>query len=150
MNLCSTQFHQDGTCRSCSSTVSAVFFVHYAWDLVLLCVANMSLPIDQELISPSFSRATSESISSPSDLWIKTCLSDPCMFHAVLLTASSHLDTVRGEWDNQITCFHRRSTTKLLLSNISSWGGSIYVYCGNDVFVATWSKSRILHLWIGY
>jgi hypothetical protein len=44
------------------------------------------------------------------------------MFHAVLCTASSHLDIIRGERDNPITQFHRQNTLRLLLDSVSKVG----------------------------
>ena len=79
--------------------------------------------IDRELISPSFTRIeNTEQDTFPPNTWIRLSLTDPCLFHAVLFAASSHLDVIRREQDNPITHYHRRNTVQLLLSNISENG----------------------------
>lgn len=75
---------------------------------------------DQEVLLPGFSQSEVSNFSPNS--WIQAALSDPCMFHAVLLAASSHLDVLRNECDNLITHFHKRNTIRLLRNNISGGG----------------------------
>jgi hypothetical protein len=88
----------------------------------ILCLLYLR-SIDRGLISPNFSRAEhSEKISFPPDSWMQTSFSDPCMFHAVLFAASSHLDVIRKERDNPITHYHRRNTVRLLRDSISRSG----------------------------
>ncbi|PTB49022.1 hypothetical protein M431DRAFT_535204 [Trichoderma harzianum CBS 226.95] len=52
--------------------------------------------------------------------WMQASFQDPCMFHAILFAASSHLEVVRGENGNPVTHYHRRQAIKLLLENISA------------------------------
>jgi hypothetical protein len=79
--------------------------------------------IDRELISPSFTRTENRDQDGfPPNIWIQLSLTDPCMFHAVLFAASSHLDVIRREQDNPITHYHRRHTVQLLLGSISNSG----------------------------
>jgi hypothetical protein len=73
------------------------------------------------LIGPTVSPVEhGENGSFLADSWIQASFSNPCMFHAVLLAASSHLDVIRKELNNPITDYHRRNTVQLLVNNISS------------------------------
>lgn len=82
-------------------------------------VLTAARPLDRDSIDPKFSRAPNSNESSPPDLWMQAAFSDPCMFHAVLFAASSHLDVIRMEHNNPITYYHHRNTVRLLTSNIS-------------------------------
>lgn len=86
------------------------------------CGLPYLLPIDRELITPTFSRIKGTEGSFPPLSWVEAPFSDACMFHAVLYAASSHLDLIRMERDNSITHYHRRNTVRLVLGSISESG----------------------------
>ena len=110
------------------------------------------LSVDQELVFPSFSRVQlSEKDSFSPTSWIQTSFSDPCMFHAVLLAASSHLDVIRREQGNPITYYHQENTVRLLLDNISECGkmpdtsiaATMYLWY-YEVSKLLWSSTRVV------
>lgn len=92
--------------------------------------------VDQEMINPPlFRRGHDKNALSP-DSWIQESLLDSCMFNAVLLAASSHLDFIRRDTDNPITLYHYRSTLRLL-SHRLSMGGQL-----SEALIAA-----TMHLW---
>ncbi|KAH7307995.1 hypothetical protein B0I35DRAFT_442620 [Stachybotrys elegans] len=52
--------------------------------------------------------------------WIQASFSDPCMFHAILFAASSHLEMLRRENSSPVTNYHRHQVTSALVKQISS------------------------------
>jgi hypothetical protein len=129
--LPNTQSHHDGTSLCFSNIVSSLFSsLFFARPLELpslsqpflqTCLINM-VSLDQEMINPPLFRPDHNKNTLSPNSWIQESLSDPCMFNAVLLAASSHLDFIRRETDNPITQYHYRSTLRLLSHSISRGG----------------------------
>lgn len=52
-------------------------------------------------------------------LWLRTALSDPCLFHALLFSASCHLDVLRGGRDNPVTLYHYGESIRFVNKSLS-------------------------------
>jgi hypothetical protein len=46
--------------------------------------------------------------------WMRSAMTDPCLFHATLFSASAHMDGLQGIHNNPLTIFHQLQALKLL------------------------------------
>ncbi|KAL6228900.1 hypothetical protein BDW75DRAFT_235585 [Aspergillus navahoensis] len=58
--------------------------------------------------------------------WISSALTDPCLFHATLFSASVQLDALTGvEWSNHATLYHQSNTVRLVRSRLATLTGTL-------------------------
>lgn len=52
-------------------------------------------------------------------IWIQHAMTDPCLFHATLFSASASIDILKGRQNSTVTLYHQTSTIRMLSERLN-------------------------------